>query len=593
MHVGPTNSGKTHMALRALAAAKLGVYAGPLRLLAHEVWERLNKGQIVPLGMDPETDAEPDTNTNFDMVSDGDTALPTVRKQSSTRYARECNLLTGEESKVVSDYATLLSCTIEMLMTDRLFDVAVVDEIQMIADADRGGGWTKAVLGLYAKEIHLGGDDTAVPSIEAILEETGDELVVNRYERLTPLVVQEQSLEGNIDRVQKGDCIVAFSRSRIFALKRQVEELTGMRCAVAYGRLPPEIRSEQAALFNDPESGYDVMIGSDAIGMGLNLYVLLAHCVLVRLTNVYIYSKIKRVVFEALHKYNGAHDIQLSTSQIKQIAGRAGRYGLGEPGGFTTTLYPDDLPILRKALTTAAEPLDRAFVHGRDSSAEEIARCLPFNSPSLSTLQVLQYVSRLDWPYRFEIGRAASEMCEFVDTRAGSLTLEDKTLLMVGPVPWRDQMVVEVVAQFYVQYRMQMRVNLIECLRGTLLGHLEDVEKEMKRGPPRSSQQMLNGLESLHKALVLYMWMHMRSPVAWCDHVEVSDLKARTERALDWSLQGISWRRKQRDLPDIVALRRKKKEERIAFVDSEFIRKRAETRRNSKRLAGGAPRTGY
>jgi ATP-dependent RNA helicase SUPV3L1/SUV3 len=64
---------------------------------------------------------------------------------------------------------------------------------------------------------------------------------------------------------------VTFSRTNIFKLKRKIEEVTGLRCAVAYGRLPPEIRSEQAALFNNPGSGYDVMIGSDAIGMGLNL----------------------------------------------------------------------------------------------------------------------------------------------------------------------------------------------------------------------------------------------------------------------------------------------------------------------------------
>jgi ATP-dependent RNA helicase SUPV3L1/SUV3 len=79
--------------------------------------------------------------------------------------------------------------------------------------------------------------------------------------------------QQDFSRVRKGDCIVTFSRSSIFAVKRQIEEKTGMRCAVVYGKLPPEIRSEQAALFNDPDSGYDVMIGSDAIGMGLNLCV--------------------------------------------------------------------------------------------------------------------------------------------------------------------------------------------------------------------------------------------------------------------------------------------------------------------------------
>jgi ATP-dependent RNA helicase SUPV3L1/SUV3 len=270
VHVGPTNSGKTHHALRALAAAKSGVYAGPLRLLAHEVWERLNKGQIVPLG-EPET--EPDTETSINTAGEEGSSRPTVQKQGNPKYARQCNLLTGEEMKEVAVNASLLSCTIEMLACTRRYDVAVVDEIQMIGDRQRGGAWTRAVLGTYAKDIHLCGEETAIPIIEALAKETKDDVIIYRYERLTPLIVQNESLEGDLSRVQKGDCLVAFSRSGIFGLKQRVEGLTGMRCAVAYGRLPPEIRSEQAALFNDPESGYDIMIGSDALGMGLNLYV--------------------------------------------------------------------------------------------------------------------------------------------------------------------------------------------------------------------------------------------------------------------------------------------------------------------------------
>ncbi|OAX30545.1 hypothetical protein K503DRAFT_705117, partial [Rhizopogon vinicolor AM-OR11-026] len=149
--------------------------------------------------------------------------------------------------------------------------LAVVNEIQMLADPDRGSAWTAAVLGVPAEELHLCGEDVAVPIVQVLLKDTDDELFINRYERLTPLTVQDESLEGDFSRVQKGDCLVAFSRSGIFALKRKVEESTGLRCAVAYGRLSPEIRTEQAALFNDPHSGYDVMVRSDAIDIGLNL----------------------------------------------------------------------------------------------------------------------------------------------------------------------------------------------------------------------------------------------------------------------------------------------------------------------------------
>ena len=271
MHVGPTNSGKTHRALQALAAAKTGFYAGPLRLLAHEIWDRLNKGQIVPAGVTLDPSAAADDNGGTDLL-DGSvpTKPPVLTKEHNERFARACNLITGEEQRIVAEDA-LVSCTVEMLQFDRFVDVAVVDEIQMIADPTRGSAWTAAVLGLCAKEIHLCGDETAVEVVKDLVKETGDELVINRYQRLTPLRVASKSLGGDLKRIEKGDCVVSFSRSGIFALKNKIEGMTNLRCAVAYGRLPPEIRNEQAALFNDPNSGFDVIVGSDAIGMGLNL----------------------------------------------------------------------------------------------------------------------------------------------------------------------------------------------------------------------------------------------------------------------------------------------------------------------------------
>jgi ATP-dependent RNA helicase SUPV3L1/SUV3 len=271
MHVGPTNSGKTHQALQALAAAKTGYYAGPLRLLAHEIWDRLNKGQIVPAGVTLDPGAAADDGRTDLLDGSVPSMPPVLTKEHNERFARACNLITGEEQRIVAEDA-LVSCTVEMLPFDRIVDVAVVDEIQMIADPARGSGWTAAVLGLCAKEVHLCGEETAVEVIKDLVKETGDELIVNRYQRLTPLHVAKQSLNGNFKRIEKGDCVVSFSRSGIFALKKRIEEVTKLRCAVAYGRLPPEIRSEQAALFNDPNSGFDVIVGSDAIGMGLNLY---------------------------------------------------------------------------------------------------------------------------------------------------------------------------------------------------------------------------------------------------------------------------------------------------------------------------------
>lgn len=236
LHVGPTNSGKTHAALVALTKAKTGIFAGPLRLLAHEVFERINAGTVSP-GVPP----------------------------------RACNLLTGEEQRTVDPLAGCMACTVEMAPLDSGIDVAVIDEIQMIGDPQRGAGWTNAVLGLAAKELHLCGEPSVIPLIERMAEACGDNITIHQYQRLTPLKVAEKSLEGELKNVKKGDCVVTFSRSGIFSVKEKIERLTGLKCAVAYGSLPPETKSEQARLFNEVGNEWDVMVASDAIGMGLNL----------------------------------------------------------------------------------------------------------------------------------------------------------------------------------------------------------------------------------------------------------------------------------------------------------------------------------
>ena len=188
-----------------------------------------------------------------------------------------CNLRTGEEIRIIDLNAALTASTIEMFSETSNYDIAVIDEIQMISDPQRGYAWTNALLGLKAKEIHLCGEEAAVPLITKIAEELGEEIEVNRYERLSPLITESQPLD-NYKNVQPGDCVVVFSRKGIFNIKEQIETLTGLKCALVYGALPPESRVMQADLFNDPNSEYDVIVASDAVGMGLNLYAQVSLC---------------------------------------------------------------------------------------------------------------------------------------------------------------------------------------------------------------------------------------------------------------------------------------------------------------------------
>lgn len=535
MHVGPTNSGKTHHALRALAAAKSGVYAGPLRLLAHEIWDRLNTGQIIPLGVDPPSSGSGPTPTRGD-----------------PKYARLCNMRTGEEHKVVDPDAKHLSCTVEMLSFYKRIDVAVIDEVQMISDPERGNGWVNAILGLAAHEIHLCGEETAVPVVQALLQHTGDEVIVRRYERLTPLVVEEKSLDGDLTKIREGDCIVTFSRSNIFALKKAVEETTGMRCAVVYGRLPPEVRSEQATLFNDPSSGYDVIIGSDAIGMGLNLYVL-SSLIFENIPNR-IYSKIKRVIFEATSKFTGSRMQPLSVSSIKQIAGRAGRYGLhsaqADLGGTTTTLYPQDLPHLVKCISTPFTPLSIARVSYTPKLLGTLMSVLPPNPPLHLTITAATYIGRLPPMLRYSLDSSGvSEACAFLDKVWSDSSNDDKTMVLNAPIPWRDVSTTDVIKRLLVMHKRSGSVELMPALKGTgWLETMESLEKDMfldsqagSNGTPRpkTTPKTLLHLEGLHKVVVFYVWMRLRNPVIYAD-TGIDDLKQRLEKALNWGLSSMS-----------------------------------------------------
>jgi ATP-dependent RNA helicase SUPV3L1/SUV3 len=102
---------------------------------------------------------------------------------------------------------------------------------------------------------------------------------------------------------------------------------------MVYGALPPESRRSQATLFNTPGSGVQVLVASDAVGMGLNL-------------------NIKRVVFATMRKFDGEGMRELQPREVKQIAGRAGRFSSDHPEGFVACLDQGDVAALKRSLVT-------------------------------------------------------------------------------------------------------------------------------------------------------------------------------------------------------------------------------------------------
>ena len=289
-HIGPTNSGKTFQALERLKEAACGVYLGPLRLLALEVYERMNEMGV------------------------------------------PCTMRTGQEC-IEEENSRVTASTIEMADFDENYDIAVIDEAQLVADTDRGHSWTKAVLGLRAEEIHICMSPAAEQVICHLVGLCGDDYEVRRYERKTELICEDRPFVFP-DDVREGDALIAFSKKSVLDVAGRLEE-AGVSSSVIYGSLPPEIRRRQTRLFNRGKT--KVAVATDAIGMGLNLPV-------------------RRIVFLQADKFDGTSRRSLRTPEIKQIAGRAGRYGIYDKG-YVSAMGEQELEYIRERFEAPEEPL--------------------------------------------------------------------------------------------------------------------------------------------------------------------------------------------------------------------------------------------
>jgi ATP-dependent RNA helicase SUPV3L1/SUV3 len=508
LHVGPTNSGKTYQALQRLEAAESGVYAGPLRLLAHEVYTRLNAKNKL------------------------------------------CSLITGEERRIPEGQeAYLTSCTVEMVPLNIIVDVAVIDEIQMMGDTSRGWAWTQAFLGVKAKEVHLCGEMRTVPLIQQLCAMMGDSLEIHKYERLSPLEAMKSSLKGDLRNLEKGDAIILFSRLGIHTMKKEIERTTGKRCAVVYGSLPPETRAQQANLFNNPNNDYDFLVASDAVGMGLNL-------------------SIKRIIFETTSKTDDIGFRTLQVSEIKQIAGRAGRYRtaaqavedslysqpedsspdypiqldivpkrIPDTVGLVTTLQDYDMPVLQHAMSSEAPPLATAGIAAPGEVIARFAAYFPEHTPLSYILLRLHEISSVN--PRFHLCRLREHLDIADAIQEYDLTINDRIVFISAPASFRRQGVEAVVKA------------LAKCVADQSGGELLDIKEinlELLDEPiDVENKEYLRKLENLHSALTLYLWLSYRFAGVFRSQALAFHVKGLLEERIDTCLSRVQmdpWRKK-------------------------------------------------
>lgn len=288
IHVGGTNTGKTYESLQRLKEVNSGFYLAPLRLLALEVQETLKEQGL------------------------------------------SCGLSTGEEEDL-SPTDTHIASTVEKVMLGKEVDVAVVDECQMIEDTDRGYAWTRAILGIRAKEIHCCVAPEGLEILKEVITYCDDDFEIIEHQRKVPLTYVETPIP--LSKADVGDAFITFSRRGVLKLAEELSDL-GIPASVIYGALPYRSRRNQMQRFLDGET--KVLVATDAIGMGLNL-------------------PIKRVIFTAEEKYDGKETRPLTVAEIKQIAGRAGRFGKYEEGFVGRT--DKTILSLKDALEGSAVPV--------------------------------------------------------------------------------------------------------------------------------------------------------------------------------------------------------------------------------------------
>ena len=211
--LGPTNTGKTYLAIETMLSFDSGMIGFPLRLLAREVYDKI------------------------------------IKKISLDKVA----LITGEE-KIIPANAKYFLCTVESMPVNKHLDFVGIDEIQMCADHERGHIFTDRLLNLRGEKLTMFMGSSTIKNIINKLDE--DTEFINR-ERLSKL-----------SRINRKTAIIAFSTEEVYAIAELVRRQKG-GAAIVMGSLSPKTRNAQVELYQSGD--VDFLVATDAIGMGINM----------------------------------------------------------------------------------------------------------------------------------------------------------------------------------------------------------------------------------------------------------------------------------------------------------------------------------
>jgi len=395
----------------------------------------------------------------------------------------DASLITGEE-QILNEDATHISSTIEMLNFDVDVDVCVIDEVQMIDDRDRGWAWANAIIGVAASEVIMTGSPNSKEAIVALAEYLGEELEIVEFERKNPLTLLD--VPTNIKDVKEGTAVIAFSRKDVLRLKQNFSQYFDV--SVVYGNLSPEVRREEARRFRSGET--QILVATDAIAMGMNL-------------------PIKTILFSKADKFDGITQRNLLPSEVHQISGRAGRYGLHEEG-FVGALDNDVLKIVKKNFYREAHIIDIPFkVMANLEHIKLVGNILEENS----LYEILQFfIKNMQFNGPF-VASSLDDMLEAAQIVDGyDLDITTKYHLACAPLTLKSPYIVAAYESYLSALEKNMPVPYVPPhLNGSSAQTMEDLLRA----------------EDMVKEISLYLWLSYRFKDYFLD-----DQKARVTRGI-------------------------------------------------------------
>ncbi|QOG12185.1 helicase-related protein [Arcobacter sp. FWKO B] len=407
----------------------------------------------------------------------------------------KASLITGEE-EIFDEDGTHISSTIEMISYDLVVDVCVIDEVQMLEDDDRGWAWVNAILGAPAYDVYMTGSVNALDAVKKIASYLGEELIVKKFQRKNELILDENFT--SIKKLHPKTALIAFSRADVLSLKAKLSKKHTV--SVIYGNLSPEVRKEEARRFRDGQS--DILIATDAIAMGLNL-------------------PIKTLLFTTAQKFDGKSRRLLSTNEIVQIAGRAGRYGHHEQGhiGATdkTTLdhikYSLSLPIktikppFRVKATTAQ--IESLSAHIKSKNLFDIA---------------LFYAKHMKFSGPFVAANISSmlEATKLIENVAKEMSLETKYILSQAPISTKSPLVRNAFIKFIEFIKKQKIVYYRPSIE--IYKHAKDEDELLKA-------------EDEIRKISLYLWLSYKFPDLFVDAKKAISYRGLVNQFIENSLK--------------------------------------------------------